>query len=69
MTMKLDHSAQAFVISCDSCPESWDTEHVDWYAALGAAKKEGWRVYVGPDKEYAHSCPACTEDFAKSKRR
>ena len=69
MTMQLDHSAQAFAIHCDECPESFDTEHVDFYEALASAKAQGWRVYIGPDKAFAHSCPSCTEDFAKRSRR
>jgi hypothetical protein len=68
MTMQLDSGAQAFVVHCDECPESFDTEHVDFTAALAAAKQNGWRVYKGPDKQWAHACPSCTEDFAKGRR-
>lgn len=68
MTMKLEHGTQAFVVHCDTCPECFDTEHVDFTAALEAAKENGWRTYKGPDKLWAHSCPACTADFAKQRR-
>ncbi len=68
MTMKLDHSAQCQVMHCDTCPEHLECDgHVDFTAALAFAKEKGWRVYKGPDKEWAHSCPSCTEDFAKRK--
>lgn len=69
MTMQHDQSAQALVMQCDSCPEAFDTEHIAWEPAMAAAKAEGWRAYIGPDKKWAHSCPACTEDFAKRQRR
>lgn len=69
MTMKMDHSAQAYVVRCDECPEHFDTEHVDFTAAREAAKEKGWRAYIGPDKKWANSCPACCEKFAKSQRR
>lgn len=68
MTMQLDKGAQAFVIHCDTCPEEFDTEHVDFTAARAAGHEKGWRVYKGPDKQWANSCPSCTEDFAKGKR-
>lgn len=68
MTMQLDHGAQAFVIHCDTCPEALDTEHIDFTEARTAAQAKGWRSYKGPDKEWAHSCPSCTQDFAKGKR-
>lgn len=68
MTMQLDHSAQAFVVHCDECPECFDTEHIDFYAALESAKSEGWRAYIGPDREWAHSCPSCAADFGKERR-
>lgn len=55
--------------SCDSCPENLEVDEDDFAAALAAAKMAGWRTYKGPDDMWAHSCPACTEDFAKEKRR
>jgi hypothetical protein len=69
MTAVLDQGAQCFVIHCDSCPEHIETDHVDFTAALEAAKKVGWRAYKGPDGEWAHSCPACTADFAEDNRK
>lgn len=70
MTMGLDHSAQCQVMHCDTCSEHLEADgHIDFTAALEFAKSQGWRTYKGPDKEWAHSCPSCTEDFAKSRRR
>ena len=68
MTMKMDHGAQCFVMYCDECAEHLETDHVDFTAALACAREQGWRAYKGPDKLWAHSCPSCTEDFAKGKR-
>ena len=68
MTMNMDQGAQCLVVHCDTCPEHLETDHVDFAAALHFAKVNGWRVYKGPDKTWAHSCPACVEDFAKSRR-
>jgi hypothetical protein len=69
MTMKLDQGAQCQVIHCDSCPEHFETDHVDFAAALAYAKTKGWRAYIGPDKQWAHSCPSCTQTFAQEQRR
>lgn len=69
MTMRIDHGAQCQVIHCDTCPDHIETDHIDYTAALDFAKSQGWRAYMGPDKQWAHSCPDCTADFAKEKRR
>lgn len=63
--MSMDHGAQCQVIHCDTCSEHIETDHVDFTAALEFAKSQGWRAYKGPDNLWAHSCPSCTEDFAK----
>jgi hypothetical protein len=57
------------IYHCDTCPEHIDTEEQDFGACLAALKQKGWRTYKGPDGLWAHSCPSCTEDFAKEKRR
>lgn len=68
MTIQLDKDTKAYVVTCDTCPEHIETECDDFNEAKAAAKKAGWRTYIGPDKEWADSCPPCVEDFAKSKR-
>lgn len=69
MTIKMDRGAQCYVMHCDTCSEHFETDHIDFDQARQAAVLEGWRTYKGPDKEWANSCPSCTEDFAKNKRR
>lgn len=68
MTMSMDQGAQCLVVHCDTCPEHFETDHVDWSAAKAAAKEVGWRSYVGPDKKWADSCPSCVESFAAERR-
>jgi hypothetical protein len=54
------------VFHCDTCPEHIESDHVHFSAGLEEIKAKGWRVYRGPDNEWAHGCPACVEDFAQS---
>lgn len=54
--------------SCDTCPESIDCDDREFQEAKEFAESKGWRTYRGPDKQWAHSCPVCVADFAKSKR-
>jgi hypothetical protein len=68
MTMSMDQGAQCLVIHCDSCPMHIETDHVEYVSALDAAKMKGWRAYIGPDKKWAHSCPACVEAYAAERR-
>ncbi len=56
------------IFHCDECPEHIDTGCFDFTVALAEAKKKGWRTFKGPDGLWAHSCPSCTEDFAKQQR-
>lgn len=65
--MTYDSKARNF--SCDTCPENLEVEADDFAEAKTEAKSKGWRTYLGPDNLWAHSCPACTEDFAKRPRR
>lgn len=57
------------VFHCDTCPEHIESDHVDPSAGLEEIKEKGWRAYIGPDKLWAHSCPACVEVYAKQSRR
>ena len=67
--MTTGHSADSTMcFFCDTCSESTETDHIDFGDAWDQAKAAGWRSYKGPDKKWAHSCPSCTEDFAKGKR-
>jgi len=53
---------------CDTCSDYIETEEEDFDEALRAARAAGWRVYKGPDKEWAHACPSCTSDHAKGRK-
>ncbi len=61
------HSKES-TFSCDTCPETIECDDREFKEAWEFAKDKGWRGYVGPDKKFAHSCPVCVVDFAKSKR-
>jgi hypothetical protein len=67
MTYRREISSSFF--DCDSCTDHIEVDETGFDEALEAAKAEGWRAYIGPDKKWAHSCPSCTEDFAKERRR
>lgn len=54
---------------CDTCPDHIETDHVAEFAtSLDEVRAKGWRVYKGPDKMWAHACPACVVSFAETKR-
>lgn len=63
MTFRNDGS-----FSCDSCSDYIATGDKDFHPAWEIARDAGWRAYKGPDKLWAHSCPSCTEDFAKRRQ-
>jgi hypothetical protein len=69
MTLQIDKDTKTYVVTCDTCPEHFDTECDNFDEAKAAAKKAGWRTYLGPGDLWANSCPPCVDDFAKSKRR
>lgn len=52
------------VFQCDTCTDHIEIDGGDFQDRLAEIKKDGWRVYKGPDHEYAHSCPSCTRTFA-----
>ena len=54
------------VFHCDTCPEHIEPEGGGFSEDFAIAKSKGWRAYMGPDKQWAHSCPSCTEDYVKS---
>lgn len=68
MTLQLDKDTKTFVVTCDECPEHFDTECSDFAEAKAAAKKAGWRTYIGPDNLWANSCMVCVADFAQRSR-
>ncbi len=54
----LDRQAGWFVVECDKCAETFDTEEAEFYKALGSIKCEGWTSRkIG--SEWTHSCPSC----------
>lgn len=48
---------------CDTCPEAIATGESDFKLARIAARREGWKTYKGPDKQWAHSCPSCAAEY------
>jgi hypothetical protein len=64
--MTFESKPKSFVVChCDTCSEYIEIGHVQFSEALDGIKAQGWRVYKGPDKQWAHACPACTEDYAE----
>jgi len=51
----------SFVVSCDECAETFDTDETEFGAALDALKKEGWKP-VCHEGTWNHICPSCVED-------
>jgi hypothetical protein len=66
MTIKKD--GRTFVVHCDECPESLDTDRDDHQRAVATIRYRGWRTFKGPDGEWANACPACVEHFARQQR-
>lgn len=61
-------SYDAGTFQCDTCSDHIATGEDDFTPALTEAKSKGWKAYVGPDKEYAHSCPSCVETWKTNQR-
>lgn len=66
MTIKKD--GPTFVVHCDECPESLDTEADGYHRAVAVTRERGWRTFRGPDGEWANACPACVQKFATQQR-
>jgi hypothetical protein len=67
MTFKLENGEGVFF--CDECPEHIECDgRSDFTGSLIYAKEKGWKTFKGPDKEWAHACPACVQAFAASRR-
>jgi len=62
--MSIDFYGLTFVVSCDSCSETLDTDkdrEDGFQAAVDVAKRAGWRV--SKDRgEWTHTCPCCCEN-------
>lgn len=66
--MSTERSGGFFVLRCDECPETHDTEHSEFSEAWADAKTAGWRSFkVGT--EWCHACPSCVEDFGKREKQ
>lgn len=65
--MTYDANGGNGVFHCDTCPEHIETDKDDFTQALIVARRKGWKTYKGPDKQWAHACPACVEDYVKGK--
>lgn len=61
MTCKTENGQKVF--HCDECAEHIETECEGFTEAIIYMKRHGWKTYTGPDKEYAHACPACVADY------
>lgn len=59
------NSREVGVFHCDECPEAIETEEDTFTSAWAAARAKGWRSFKGPDKQWAHVCPACVGDWAR----
>lgn len=57
----LDKQGITFVAICDHCPEDYDTEEDEFYSAVEAMKREGWRV-AKVQGQWDHTCPDCQEN-------
>lgn len=57
------------VVACDTCPDVIETGMDNFKDTMIESRKRGWRSYKGPDDEWAHACPSCTENYAKSRGR
>ena len=56
------------VFHCDECPEHIETDENEFAAARLVLQSKGWRSFIGPDKQWAHACPACVSKFAEARR-
>lgn len=54
-------------ISCDECPESFETS-ADFNEAKAEARAAGWRTFMGPDKKFADACPVCVAAWAEKQQ-
>ncbi|MGI9491039.1 MAG: hypothetical protein ACR2QF_01295 [Geminicoccaceae bacterium] len=55
-----NREAGVFEVSCDKCPDGYETFDVDWDwdAMISELKEAGWKI-IFHEGEYEHYCPDC----------
>lgn len=56
----IERDGSTFTATCDTCPDHIETAETDFFQAIEAIKKLGWRVFKQLG-EWMHMCPACLE--------
>lgn len=64
--MSLEKDASTFIAQCDFCPDTHDTEESDFYSAVEAIKRVGWRVFK-KGAEWFHKCGCCQAEAADAR--
>ena len=62
--MSINFLGITFVVDCDFCSESLDTDRTrddGFMAAVAVLKREGWRAIKDGHEGWLHKCPACQE--------
>jgi hypothetical protein len=68
MTFKIEDGEGLF--HCDTCPEHIEcSDCTDFESSRIFAKEKGWRMYIGPDKKWAASCPVCVADWSAEQKQ
>jgi hypothetical protein len=57
----IDRQKGKFVVECDGCGDTLETDTTQFRAALDKLKEEDWvsRPKANTDNEFEHFCPGC----------
>ncbi len=59
--MTIQPKRGSFTVHCDSCPEYFEIDSLDFNRLVKTARLKGWKIYKGKYEIWTHKCPACQE--------
>ena len=59
--MTIEPRQDCFVVHCDTCPEYFIDETLEFDELIKMIKLKGWKLYKDENDKWSHKCPACQE--------
>ena len=59
--MTIQPRRDSFIVLCDSCPDCFRVETVDFRELIKTIKIKGWKIYQDDKGDWLHKCKTCQE--------
>ena len=60
--MTIEQKRDSYVVHCDTCPNYFEDETLDFNDFVKLFKIQGWITYKDEDDRLVNKCPVCRED-------